>query len=113
MNKITKYDELIKEKWDKSDIQCFQDFLKTFANPAKTEWSKNILNTKLPVLSIKTPALKEIIKNIFKGNYISFLDLMIWEYYENTAINGFLISMIKDFDVYKRYLDIYSSKADN
>lgn len=104
---------MIKKKWTKSDIKYFQEFLKTFENPAKIEWSKNILNTKLPVLSIKTPILKEIIKNILKGNYMSFLDLMIWEYYENTAINGFLISKIKDFDVYKRYLDIYSSKADN
>src|SRR5574344_466287 len=104
MNEIKEFDELIKENWNKSDIKCFQKFLKTFENPDKIEWSKNMLNTKLPVLSIKTPVLKEIIKNIFKGNYMSFLDLMIWEYYENTAINGFLISMIKDFDIYKKYL---------
>ena len=31
---------------------------------------------------------------------------MIWEYYENTAINGFLITKIKDFSVMKKYLDI-------
>lgn len=38
---------------------------------------------------------------------------MVWEYYENTAINGFLICEIKDFYIMKKYLDIYSNKADN
>ncbi len=105
--------ELIKEKWSKSDISEFQEYLRTFENVDKLEWTKNILNTELPLLAIKTPDMKNIIKEIYKGNYLSFLDLMIWEYYENTAINGYLISKIKDFDTMKKYLDIYSAKADN
>lgn len=105
--------ELIKEKWSKSDISEFQEYLRTFENVDKLEWTKNILNTELPLLAIKTPDMKNIIKEIYKGNYLSFLDLMIWEYYENTAINGFLITKIKDFDTMKKYLDVYSGKADN
>ena len=105
--------ELTKNHWKKEDISEFQTYLKQFENPAKREWSTNLLRTKLPVLCLATPIIKDIIKKISKGNYIEFLDLMIWEYYENTAINGFLISMIKDFDLRKKYLDIYGSKADN
>lgn len=104
---------LIKEEWKKEDIKEFQVYLKSFENEEKKEWSKNLLKTELPVLAIKTPVIKEIIKELRKGNYLSFLDLMIWEYYENTAINGFLISKIVDFITMKKYLDIYSSKADN
>ena len=105
--------QLIKEHWCKKDINEFQKYLKTFENKERREWSTNLLKTSLPVLCITTPVMKEIINKIAKGNYLEFLDLMIWEYYENTAINGFLICKIKDFNLMKKYLDIYSSMADN
>ena len=105
--------ELIKNSWTRNDIADFQKYLKTFENPERREWSTNLLKTELPVLCIKTVDIKGIVNNIYKGNYLEFLDLMLWEYYENTAINGFLITKIKDFDTMKKYLDIYVSKADN
>lgn len=104
---------LTKDKWTKDNIKEFQEYLLSLGEKEKEEWTKNILNTKLPVIVIKTPAIKKIVNEIYKGNYESFLDLMISEYYENTAINGFLISKIKDFNKVKKYLDIYSGKADN
>lgn len=104
---------LKKEKWTLKDKEEFQVYLKSFENKDKTEWAKNILKTNMPVLAIKTPIMKDIIDKISKGNYLSFLDLMIWEYYENTPINGALISKIDDFKTMKKYLDIYCSKADN
>ncbi|MDO5557313.1 MAG: DNA alkylation repair protein [Clostridia bacterium] len=104
---------LIKDTWNKEDKDLFQTYLKSFENKEKQEWSRNLIKTELPVLAIKYPIMKEIIKEISKGNYLEFLDLMIWEYYENTAINGFLITKIKDFKTMKKYLDIYSKKADN
>lgn len=105
--------ELIKNEWTKSDIKEFQNYLKSLENKERVEWTKNLLKTNLPVLAIKTIDIKNIANNIYKGNYFSFLDLMIWEYHENTAINGFIIPKIKDFNTMKKYLDIYSSKADN
>ncbi len=105
--------ELIKSNWNNSDIVEFQKYLKTFENPDKREWTANLLKTNLPVLAITTPVMKDIVNKISKGNYLEFLDLMIWEYYENTAINGYLITKIKDFDLMKKYLDIYSSLTDN
>lgn len=105
--------ELIKDNWKKSDIPEFQNYLKSFGNEEKREWATNLLKTNLPVLCIKTAVFSDITKQIYKGNYLEFLDLMIWEYYENTTINGYLIAKIKDFDTLKKYLDIYSSKADN
>lgn len=104
---------LKKEVWTKEDIPDFQDYLKTFKSDKNREWSEALLKTELPILTMKMPVIKEISNEIYKGNYISFLDLMIWEYYENTAINGFTINKIKDFNIKKKYLDIYSNKADN
>lgn len=105
--------ELVKEKWTKGDIKDFQEYFKTLGNPDREEWTKNIINTSLPCLAIKSADIKKVSSTISKGNYLSFLDLMLWDYYENTAVNGSLISKIKDFDTMKKYLDIYGPKADN
>lgn len=105
--------ELVRNNWKDIDILEFQRYLEGYENKDKIQWTANLLKTDLPVLAIKTNILKDIAKKIHKGNYLEFLDLNIWEYYENTAINGFLISKIKDFDVMKKYLDIYSAQADN
>ena len=104
---------LNRDNWSKNDIQEFQDYLRTFTNHKKLEWSKNILKTDLPLLCMSNPQMKEISTKIAKGNFTEFIDLMIWEYYENTVINGYLINKIKDFKSVKHYLDIYSKKADN
>jgi 3-methyladenine DNA glycosylase AlkD len=105
--------DLIKEKWNKTDGKEFIEYLATLKNPDKVEWSRNILNTNMPVLAIKTLAIQNITKEIGKGNYLSFLDLELNEYYESSAINGILISQIKDFEIMKKYLDIYVIKIDN
>lgn len=105
--------ELIKDKWTKKDIEEFQIFLKANENVKRKQWATNLLRTELPVLCLTTPMIKDIVNKISKGNYLSFLDFMVWEYYENTSINGFLITKIKDFNTMKGYLDIYSSMADN
>lgn len=105
--------ELTRITWTKENIKEFQEYLESNEDKEKKEWTKNLLKTNMPVLAIKTPIIKGIVNKIYKGNYSEFLNLMIWEYYENTAINGFLLSKIKDFDTMKKYLDIYSARADN
>lgn len=105
--------ELIKEEWLKSDIKPFEDYLLTMKNESKMLWTKNLLNTNLICLAIKTEQIKKIAKEISKGNYKSFLDLKIYSTYDSYATNGFIISKIKDFDTFKKYLDIYSDNVDN
>lgn len=103
----------IKDNWAKKDIDDFQKYLYSLRNEEKEEWTKNIVNTNMKVLAIKSPILRDISKNILKGNYLSFLDYMLLDYYENSVINGYIISKIKDFDIMKKYLDIYSNNVDS
>lgn len=105
--------ELKREKWTKEDGKEFIKYLETFKREEKIEWTKSILNTNMEVLAIKSPDIKQIAKEIAKGNFISFLDLNLNNYYENTAINGNLIPRIKDFNIMKKYLDKYSKQAEN
>lgn len=104
---------LVKENWTEKDGIEFIKYLEGFKNEERHEWSKNLLNTNMDVLVIKTTIIKEIIKEIKSGNYISFLNLELDNYYENSAINGFIISQIKDFKIMKKYLDKYVTKIDN
>ncbi len=105
--------DLKKEKWTKKDGREFLKYLESLKNPEKIEWTKNLLNTKMPVLAIKTPIIKKIVKEISQGNFLSFLDLNIDDYYDSLAISGFLIAQTKDFAVMKKYLDKYVIKIDN
>ncbi len=104
---------LIKEKWTKDDKKEFLKYLETYKNEDKIDWSKRLLNTKMSVLAIRTADIKSIAKEIDKGNYFSFLDLEIYDYYESMAISGFLITGIKDFETKKAYLDKYIERIDN
>ncbi len=105
---------MVKDLWTKQDVPAFQKFLKTFSKGEENSlWEQRIVNTKLPCLAIPSQKIKEIVASISKGNFLSFLDLWIWEYHSNTTINGGLICKIKDFDLQKKYLTKYISLADN
>lgn len=104
---------LVKDNWTKDDIKPFLDYLSQFKREEKIDWTRNIINTNMKVLAILSKDIKSIIKEIGKGNFISFLDLEIDDSYESLLISGGLLSKIKDFDIYKEYLLRYSKKIDN
>ncbi len=105
--------KLVKEKWLKKDIEEYNKYLKSIRNEDKIEWTKNIVNTKMDVLAIKTNVLRDIAKEIMKGNYLSFLEQNNHLYYESLVISGIIISNIKDFNLLKKYLYKYSLLIDS
>ena len=105
---------LIKEEWTNADIKPFLEYIKSFSKGnEKGVWEQRIVNTKLPCLAIPSTEIDKISKQIFKGNYISFLDLWIWDNHSTTLIFGKILNNIKDFETLKKYLIPYSEKADN
>lgn len=105
---------LTKEKWTNKDIEPFLELLKNLSKgEEKGIWEQRIVNTKLPCLAVPSTEIDKISKQIFKGNYISFLDLWIWNNHSATLVFGKILSKIKDFDLLKNYLILYSQKADN
>jgi len=105
---------LIKEKWTNEDIEPFLEHLKNLSKgKEKSYWEQRIVNTKLPCLAIPSTEIDKISKQIFKGNYKSFLDLWIWDNHSATLVFGKTLNKIKDFDLIKTYLIPYSKKADN
>lgn len=97
--------DLIKPKWTSKDINEFNKYLESIKQEEKIDFTKRIVNTNMEVLGIPIPKLREISKQIAKGNYISFLDNKNNKYYDNTIINVCLINLIKDFETKKHYLN--------
>ena len=105
---------LIKDKWTQVDAKPFLNYLKTFSKgEEKSLWEKRIVNTGLPCLAVPSTEIDKIASQIYKGNYVSFLDLWLWDNHSETLIFGKILNKIKDFDVLKKYLFKYSQKADN
>lgn len=101
-----------KEFWTKNDVFEFENYLNSQKNEEKITWTKNSLNTNLPVLAIKHEVLRNIAKEILKGDYISFLNSMPSTSYEALAVSGYIIGNLKNFVIQKKYLKKYALKCD-
>lgn len=106
--------QLIKERWTKEDGKAFQAYLLSFSKgEEKGAWEKRIVNTALPAIAVPCGQTEAIVRGIAKGNFLSFLDLGLWENHTNVIINGKLIGKIKDFNELKKRLIIYDQRVDN
>ena len=106
--------QLIKEKWLESDIKELSQYLQSFSKGEyKSSWEKRIVNTQMPCIAVPSEKVRKIIKEISKGNFISFIDHWKWENHTQTVIIGNLICQIREFDVFKKYLIKFANKIDN
>ncbi|MBR5663048.1 MAG: DNA alkylation repair protein [Bacilli bacterium] len=96
---------LIKNKWTKEDVIEFDKYLYSLRREEKINWTKNIVCTKMDTLAIVLPDLKKMAKEIYKGDYISYLDLMPHKHFESLITDAFLISLIKDYKVQIKYIN--------
>ena len=67
---------LIIDNWNNEEINSFDNYLYSLRREEKIDWTRNIVNTKMDLLAIILPDLKKMAKEIYKGNYISYLELM-------------------------------------
>ena len=100
------------DNWGLKDVLELENYLISISNPPKSKYTQNIVRTSLPVLAIPSPKLKDISKQIFKGNYLSFLDTNTYSTYEITLISGYIINLISDFETLKKHLEKYVSHVD-
>lgn len=106
---------LVTTNWTNEDFDIYRKYLLSLKNTAeKVQRRITIINTKMEVLAIYSKEVKEISNYIFKEtNYISFLNNVDFKYYEETMIYGNIISKTKDFQKFKNFLKLLSTKTDN
>ncbi|MBO4695475.1 MAG: DNA alkylation repair protein [Clostridia bacterium] len=105
--------DLKKKNWTKETFKEFEKYLLSLSNPKKAIFEKKIVNTNQEVLGIPTPTLRLMAKQIFKGNYLSYINNNPCLNYEEFIIIGLIISLIKDEKAQIEYLDNYLPKCDS
>ena len=105
---------LTKEKWQEGDISPFLSYLENLsAGEEASKREKQILCTNLPCIAVKSEEVNRIVKEICRGNYISFLDLWINRFWTNVSILGGVISKIKYYEIFERYLNKFALECDS
>lgn len=104
--------ELIKENWTSQDIKDLEKYLEELSRPSKIKWTRNIIQTSLPLLAIESKNLVAIAKQICKGNYIDFLHKNTYSTYEITIISGYILNEEKNFNTLKEELSKYIQHVD-
>jgi len=104
----------LKRTWDKESIAEFHNYLKEYSKgEEKGVWKKRILNTEYPCIAVPSTKVGEIIREISKGDFISFIENIDITNHTELVIKGNLICKIKDFNVFKKYLDEYLLLVDS
>ena len=95
-------------------MKDFEKYLFSFQDlKYKKFHSSLVLNSKYEIIGIRAPIMKEIAKEISKGDIIGFLENAKDKYYEEVLIQGLVISKIKDEEVFYKYFKKHVPKIDN
>ena len=98
--------------WNKDKYKEYLSYLEKISDKDNIEFSKKITMTNYEVLGIKTPILKSIAKDISKTDIESFFKYTGNKYYEEVMIEGFVLSSIKDPDLFMKYFEKFILKID-
>ena len=87
---------LIRSNRDNFAYQEFLDYLFTLSDETYRLFHLKLLkNNDIKNIGIRTPILKKIAKEISKGNYLSFINSIKHELYEEDVIYGYILENIK------------------
>ena len=99
--------------WSEKDYDNYINYLKSLSNNKLKDFSSKLIFTKYKILGIKIPILRNIAKEIVKGNYKEFLNYTNSDFFEEVMIKGFVIAYSNSQDILDKYLYEYIDKIDN
>ena len=106
------YMNLIRDSWNSVDYKEFIGYLFEIRDIKYRDFhSKLVVGSN--VIGIRTPLLKSIAKDISRGNYRGFLELLGDDYYEEVTLYGLIICNINDLAESVKYLEIYKNRINN
>lgn len=106
--------ELTKDIWTQADYDEFVEYLKSLADEKYKKFNNSLVPEACNSIGVRVPILRKIAKDIFKGDYTSFLACKMGKYREEIMIEGFVAGMIKcDHPELLGYIKKYVSKIEN
>lgn len=109
--------ELRLENWTKDDVNDLVELLKSEANLKYRDFHSSLVpnNDKGVFIGIRVPRLREISKEIAKGNSRSFLKSASDDFYEIRMLKAYVTGLIKtqDFNDFASLFDSFIPSVDN
>lgn len=101
-------------KWSEKNYKSFVKYLMSLQDLKYREFHTSlVLNSKYEFIGIRTPIMKDVAKQISKGDIEEFLKYAQDKYYEEVMIQGLVISHIKDESTFYKYFKKHIKKIDN
>lgn len=100
--------------WNKETYQEFKNYLISLEDIKYKNFHSKLLGVEKNLIGIRTPKLKEIAKEISKGEWKDFIKYSQNTYYEEEIIKGLVLGFIKvDYTTRKEYIDNFIIEIDN
>lgn len=100
--------------WNDDSYREFINYLISLEDINYQKFHSNLLGVEKRVIGIRTPKLKELAKDISKGEWKEFIKYSQNTYYEEGVIKGLVLGFIKvDYEVRKGYIDSFIAEIDN
>lgn len=103
--------EITRENWTQADYDEFQKYLLTLADSKYKEFSDSLVPTEKQSIGIRIPVLRQLAKEISKGNYTQFLACKKGAYREEVMLEGLVMTLIKcDYPQMLEYIKTFVPK---
>lgn len=104
--------DLINIKWNEKNYKLFIKYLFSLQDLKYQEFNKRLIMID-NIIGIRNPILRNISKEISKGDYKSFLKICKSDYYEEDTLYGFVLSNLTEYCEVLEYIDIFKNKINN
>lgn len=103
--------ELTRKHWTQQDYNEFAEYMKTLADEKYKEFSDSLVPTEKKSIGIRIPVLRQLAKDISKGNYTDFLKCKKGSYREEIMLEGIVMTLIKcDYPQMLKYIKSFVPK---
>ena len=100
-------------KWDKNDYRNYEKYLLSLQDLEYKKFHSGLIKTNYGIIGIRVPIMRNIAKEIYKGNLTDYLKINDNNYYEEIFIRGIVISKIKDMNLLIEEFNKFVYKIDN
>ncbi len=104
----------MRDSWNEKDFIALNDYLIEISQQNYKKFSQKLIPNCNNMLGIRIPVLRDMARQIAKGNWKSFVESVGDEYFETTMLHGFVLGYIKaDCSEILKYLKLFVPKINN